>query len=370
MKTTDRRQWLKTIGLSSGFLVMGGLETLAMPAPKVGTFKDNLARLNYNENPYGPSVKVRQAITDAFDEACRYPDKALSELVTLLANKEGVTKDHIVVTGGSTEGLHAAGLTYGLGRGEIIAADPTFQALMRYAKNFGAHIHSVPLDARMTHDLEAMDRRITNKTGLIYLCNPNNPTGTIIEKNKLLDFCTSVADSAVVFSDEAYYDFITEADYPSMVELVKKERNVIVSKTFSKAFGMAGMRIGYMIARPDIAKRLRASIMASTNMLAIMAAKTALQDDEFYKFSLLKNLEGKKRIYSTLDDLGLEYVKSHTNFVFFKSGRPIKELQQSMLAENVMIGRPFPPFEEWARVSTGKLEDVDRFGTALKKVLS
>ena len=371
MKTTDRRQWLKTVGLSSSFLLMGGeLEALAMPTPKVVTFKDNLARLNYNENPYGPSSKVRAAITDAFDVACRYPDKALSELVLLLAKKEGVTKDHIVITGGSTEGLHATGLTYGLGRGEIIAADPTFQALMRYAEHFGAHIHRVPLDANMTHDLEAMERRITGKTSLIYICNPNNPTGTIIEKNKLLDFCTSVDRSAVIFSDEAYYDFIAEADYPSMVELVKKGHNVIVSKTFSKAFGMAGMRIGYMIARPDISKRLKANIMANTNMLAIKAAKTALQDDEFYKFSLLKNLEGKKRIYSTLDDLSLEYVKSHTNFVFFKSGKPIKELQQSMLAENVMIGRPFPPFEKWARVSTGKLEDVDRFGIALKKVLS
>ncbi len=370
MRNTDRRQWLKTIGLSSGFLLMGGLESMGMSTEFSPYSKNNIARLNFNENPFGPSALVRQTIADNFDIACRYPSGVLSELVALLASKEGVSKDHIVITGGSTEGLRAAGITYGLAGGEIIAATPTFQAMLRYAKNFGAHIHQVPLDANMVHNLETMERRVTSKTGLIYICNPNNPTGTIIEKNILRDFCTSIDHKAVIFSDEAYYDFITIPDYPSMVELVKEDRNIIVSKTFSKAYGMAGMRIGYMIARPDIAKRLKANIMANTNILAIKAAVTALNDDDFYKFSLLKNLEGKKRIYSTLDDLGLEYVQSHTNFIFFKSSKPIQELQKSMLAENVMIGRPFPPFYEWARISTGKLADVDRFGVALKKVLS
>lgn len=350
--------------------MLGGLEALALETPEILDLKNRTVRLSANENPYGPSKRVREVIRNTFDTACRYPFSELGSLVQMIAEKEGVTKDHVVVTGGSGEGLCAAGLVFGTTGGEIIAADPTFQQILRYAENQGAYIHRVPVDSDMNHDLEAMEKRITTKTSLVYICNPNNPTGTIIEKNKLKDFCDSVSERAVVFSDEAYYDFITEPDYPSMVELVKKGKNVIVSKTFSKVYGMAGLRIGYLITRPDIATRLKSSVMARTNILAIAAAKEALKDDEFYKFSILKAAEGKKLIYKTLDDLGLEYIKSHTNFVFFKSGRPITELIEAMKKEKVLIGRPFPPFYQWARISTGKVEEVELFGKALKKVMA
>lgn len=370
MRNVDRRQWLKTIGLSSGFALLGGFEGLAIEKAAKPYFKDELVRLSSNENPYGPSKRVRQVITENFDKACRYPFQYLGSLVDAIAEKEGVTKDHIVVTGGSGEGLCAAGLVYGMSGGEIIAADPTFQQILRYAEVHGAFVHRVPVDANMNHDLDAMEKRITNKTRLVYICNPNNPTGTIIEKNKLRDFCDSVSEKAILFSDEAYYDFITEPDYPSMVELVKKGNNLVVSKTFSKVYGMAGMRIGYLVTRPDIAKRLKSSVMARTNILAIAAAKEALKDDEFYKFSILKNKEGKEHIYKTLDELNLDYVKSHTNFVFFKSGRPIEGLITDMKNEGVQIGRPFPPFTNWARISTGTTDQVEQFGKALKRVMS
>ncbi len=372
MKNIDRRKWLRTVGLSGGFAVLGGFETLAAESyiSKTLNKKDSLVRLSSNENPFGPSNKVREVISNSYDVACRYPFSKLSDLVLMIAEKEGVSKDHVVISGGSGEGLCAAGLTYAMRGGEIIAADPTFNQLMRYAENFGAYIHRVPVDKSMNHDLDAMANRITGKTGLIYICNPNNPTGTIIDKTKLKNFITAVDDQAMIFSDEAYYDFITVPEYPSMVELVKEGRNVIVSKTFSKVYGMAGMRIGYMIARPDIASRLKKSIMANTNILAIEAAKTAMADDDFYKFSLQKNEEGKSLIYDTLQTLGLEYIKSHTNFVFFKSGRHIDALIAAMLKENVQIGRPFPPFYNWARISTGRIEEVEQFNKALKKVMS
>ncbi len=370
MKTIDRRKWLRTVGLSGGFAMLGGLEALALETPSTLDLKNKLVRLSSNENPYGPSKRVREVIRNSFDDACRYPFGMLGELVQMLAEKEGVSKDHIVVTGGSGEGLCAAGLVYGMEGGEIIAADPTFQQILRYGENQGAYVHRVPVDGNMNHDLDAMEKRITTKTSLVYICNPNNPTGTIIEKNKLKDFCNSVSEKAVVFSDEAYYDFILEPDYPSMVELVKKGSNVIVSKTFSKVYGMAGLRIGYLVTRPDIATRLKSSVMARTNVLAIAAAKEALRDDEFYKFSIVQAAEGKKIIYKTLDDLGLEYIKSHTNFVFFKSGRHIDGLIEDMKKENVQIGRPFPPFYEWARISTGKIEEVEQFAKSLRKVMS
>jgi len=371
MNNIDRRKWLKTIGLGSGFTVLGGINALTASPSEIITLKEkgSITKLNSNENPFGPSKNVRAAITTAFDKACRYPSVVFRPLLEKIAVTEGVSTDHIVITGGSTEGLKATGLTFGIAGGEIIAADPTFQAMLRYAEGFGAYVHRVPVNNEMGHDLEAMAQRVNNKTRLLFICNPNNPTGTLIEKNKLRDFCSSMSKKTIVFSDEAYYDFIMEPDYPSMVELVKQGMNVIVSKTFSKVYGLAGMRIGYLVARPDIAARLRKNIMAMTNVLAIEAAKEALKDDDFYKFSLLKNREAKKSIYGTLDALNLEYIPSHTNFVFFKTGRPISEMISEMKKENVLIGRPFPPFYEWARISTGTMENMKQFDQALKKVL-
>jgi histidinol-phosphate aminotransferase len=349
---------------------MGGLGAMALDYEPRPLLVDGPVKLNSNENPYGPSKNVRNVISNSFEIACRYPFQYLRELVADIAEKEGVSKDCVVVTGGSTEGLKAAGLVFGLEGGEIIAADPTFQAMLSYAENFGAYVHRVPLNSKMDHDLEAMSKRITSKTRLIFLCNPNNPTGTLLNKDSLRDFCLSNDGKAVIFSDEAYYDFITEPDYPSMVKLVKQDRNVIVSKTFSKVYGLAGMRIGYLIARPDIATRLKKAVMANTNVLAIEAAREALRDDDFYKFSLQRNAEAKQLIYKTLDNLGLSYIPSHTNFVFFKTGRPIGEMITAMGNENILIGRPFPPMMDWARISTGTLDEVKAFNAALEKVMT
>ena len=356
--------------MSGSFALLGGLESLAIeptarPIPNVGPI-----RLNANENPFGPSDKVREVLTSTFDEAWRYPFRVRRGFVELIAEKEGVTKDHIVITGGSTEGLKASGLVFGGKGSEIIAADPTFQALLRYAENFDTYVHRVPLNEHLEHDLKAMSRRITGKTSLIFICNPNNPSGTLLDPEELVDFCTSHDQRAVVFSDEAYYDFITQPDYPSMVELVKQDRNVIVSRTFSKVYGLAGLRIGYLVARPEMARRLKAAVMANTNILALEAARTALSDDEFYKFSILKTNQAKDHIYKTLDKLGLPYIRSHTNFVFFKTGRSIHEIIPAMQKEGVVIGRPFPPLYDWARISTGTMQEMELFGQALAKVLT
>ncbi len=176
-------------------------------------------------------------------------------------------------------------------------------------------------------------------------------------------------DKAVIFSDEAYFDYITEPDYPSMVSLVREGRNLIVSRTFSKVYGLAGFRIGYLVARPDIAARLRDALMANTGTPAIIAAEAAVADTDFYKYSLKQNELAKAQIYQTLDSLGLPYIRSHTNFVFFRSGRDIRELIPEMRSHGVQIGRPFPPLYDWARISTGRMEEVAAFNQALQQVL-
>lgn len=370
MNTTDRRNWLKTVALGGGFTVMGGLQGFASLNHSYIHPAKEPVKLNSNENPYGPSESVRKAIQDNFDLGCRYPFQYIKDLVRDIAQKEEVPEDCVVITGGSTEGLKATGLVYGLEGGEIVAADPTFQALLRYAEYFGAFVHRVPLDGDLAHDLNAMEKRVTGKTRLVFLCNPNNPSGTLLEPGQLKDFCASISSRAVVFSDEAYYDYITLPDYPSMVSLVREGYNVIVSKTFSKVYGLAGMRIGYLIARPDIARRLKGSLMANTNTLAIVAARQALKDVEFYKFSLAQNEKCKQMIYEKLGALNLPFHRSHTNFVFFKSGMPVNTLIQKMTDQGVQIGRPFPPLLDWARISTGSIEEVRSFTDSLNKVLA
>ena len=285
-----------------------------------------------------------------------------------MQKKHGVTPDHVVMTAGSNEGLRITGLTYGLNGGEIVAADPVYKALISYAEHFGAYIHRVPLTEDFGHDLESMEQRITLATKLVFVCNPNNPTGTLLSADKLEDFCRTISDRTLVFSDEAYFDYIAEPDYPSMVELVKKGMNVIVSRTFSKVYGLAGIRMGYLIARPDIARRIGRKVVAAPNIMALAAAEAAMDDHEFYQFSIQKNKEAKEMIYATLDGLGLKYAPSHTNFVFFKSGRDIGSVQKDFLNNGVRVGRAFPPLTDWCRVSIGTVEEVEKMCGAMKKI--
>lgn len=365
----NRRQWLKTATLAGGFTLFNGLNVKALTPEEIKHFNprrlEDPIRLSSNENPYGPSETVRNAVTKAFNEGCRYPYAYADDLAEMLAIKHGVSAESIIITGGSTEGLKIAGITFTADGGEIIAAKPTFLAMMQYAEMWGANINWVPVDKNLGYDLQEIEKRISSETKMVFLCNPNNPTSTLLPADTLTDFCSSVSKKTIVFSDEAYYDYIEDPNYPSMVELVKKGENVIVSKTFSKVYGMAGMRIGYLIAKPELASIIRANVVAMSNVYAIEGAKAALMDDEFYKFSIQKNKEAKDIIYKTLNHLGLEYIKSSTNFVFFKSGKNIDDLGKQMLTKGVRIGRAFPPFFDWCRISTGTLEEVQLFSKAL-----
>ena len=375
MANVNRRQWLKSVGFSSSAALLGGFDNLhGSPAKLFDPFNENddnnLVKLSFNENPHGPSRKVKEAMQNAFYRSCRYPWVYMNQLIDRIAEKEGLTREHVVLTGGSTEGLHITGLTYGVHGGEVISAHPTFQALMSYAENFGAYINRVSLTEDFQHDLDEMELRVSSGTRLIFLCNPNNPTGTVLPVDKLTDFCERVSRQTLIFSDEAYYDYIDDPDYPSMLALVKKGQNIIVSRTFSKVYGLAGLRIGYLLARPDIARRLNKSVAAGTNVLAIHAAMAALKDQEFHQFCVEENMKAKKHIYAVLDDLDLNYQRSQTNFVFFQSGREIKELVKKMRGKGIEVGRPFPPYTDWCRISTGKMDEVEKFGVALKEVLS
>jgi histidinol-phosphate aminotransferase len=373
MKGLSRRDWLKRTSLGSGMALLGStgiVSTLSAeeikkynPRPLAGPI-----RLGSNENPYGPSESMRKAMIAAFDNGCRYPWGYNAPLVKMIAQKEGVPEDYVVLTAGSTEGLKVAGLTFGRNR-EIISCTPTFLSMMEYAELWGTEINWVPLNKDLDFDLEEIEKRVSYETGLVFLCNPNNPTGKLLPVKQVMDFCETVSKRTVVFSDEAYYDYITEPNYPSMVELVKKGHDVVVSRTLSKVYGLAGIRMGYLIAKPDLAKKLKDRVVANTNIMAIEAGKAALADADFYKFALQKNEEAKAMIIATLNELKLPYLPSHANFVFFQSGKDVSELGKLMAEKGFIIGRPFPPLNDWCRVSTGTIEEIALYNQAIKEVL-
>ena len=374
----SRREWFKSsIGL-------GGL----MMTPSILTAEEikkynprplsDIVKLSSNENPYGPSERVRNAIIDSFENACRYPYEYILKLQNILAKKHNVSPESIVITGGSNEALRVTGLAVADQGGEIVAGQPTYLALMSYAEAMGGKINWVPVDSNKGYDLGEIEKKINGKTKMVFIANPNNPTGTLLEKSSLSNFCERVSEKTLVFCDEAYYDYINEPDYPSMDYLVRQGKDIIVSRTFSKVFGMAGLRIGYMVLKPKLADKLfgeyspygRNKIMAQTNVLAVAAAIEALNDKDFYAFSLRKANEEKDKIYKLLDHLGLKYVESSTNFVFFESKKHIDDLSKEMLAKGVRVGRPFPPFYDWCRISTGTSQEVDRFVSAMLDIYS
>ncbi|GHB28730.1 pyridoxal phosphate-dependent aminotransferase [Mongoliitalea lutea] len=370
----SRRQWLKSAGIISGTTLLTGAQASSLltteEVKKFNPRKLSLPiRLGSNENPYGPSEKMRKAMIDGFELGCRYPWSYNTALREKIAQKEGVPADHIVLVAGSTEGLKITGITYAGPGDEIISGLPTFLSLMNYAEVWGASINWVPLNKEFDYDLEEIEKRISSKTKLVFLCNPNNPTGKLLPAQQVLDFCESVSNKTMLFSDEAYCDYIEDPNYPSMVELVKKGKNVIVSKTLSKVYGLAGIRLGYLVARPDIAEKLSERVVANTNIMAIEAGKAALDDQEFYQFSLKKNLECRKLIENTLDQLGLEYLPSQANFVFFHAKRDVSKLADEFMKKGIIIGRPFPPLNDWCRISTGTVEEVQLFNQAALEIL-
>ena len=366
-----RRNWIRSsIGLGGLLLA----PELALSKEEIRKFNprplSKTIKLSSNENPYGPSEKVQKAVIKAFENACRYPRTYSKALAEKLAKIHGVSSENIIITGGSTEGLKVTGLTFANGGGEIIAAKPTFLAMMNFATRWGAQISWVPVGKDKAYDLSAINNRINTNTKIVFLCNPNNPTGTVVGKESLIDFCSSASKKTIIFSDEAYYDFIQTPNYPSMDSLVRDGKNVIVSKTFSKVYGLAGFRIGYLIAPSHLSRLIRKNIVAMTNVLAIAAADKALDDKEFYNFSLNKIIQGRKIITTTLDKIGLKYTPSNTNFVFFHSKRHIDDLGKQMLEQGVKIGRPFPPFYDWCRISIGTLEETKIFANALENIYS
>lgn len=379
-KQLNRRDWLKsTLALTTGLTMTSSLAAQLMASPMSKAeevFIRHLgnspakARLNFNENPYGPSEKAKQAIIQSLSQSNRYAVQELDELKAQLAKKEGVTPDYIHIGAGSGDILCQSGVAFGIEGGSIMSAFPTFPLLMNFAEVFKAAWHKVNLNENLEHDYNAMASAIKKDTRLIFICNPNNPSGTLVDPQRVKIFCEEVSEKVPVYADEAYLEFLEPAQQISMVDLVKKNKNVIVSRTFSKIHGLAGLRIGYIIAKPELINRIAGyqhDIPVSSGSIA--AAKACLGDEDFMNLTRTKNKEARTVLTNYLDKNKIAYGKTHTNFVFFPAPKDGNTILKKMEEKGYLMRIWDYQDREWCRVSVGTLEEMKGFVKAFDEVI-
>ena len=368
----DRRGFV-TSGMAAGLAGItgvGGAAGLLEGAPfwRGGkTLADGTVRLSSNENPLGLSPAAREAVVENLVNANRYPGDWSRPLVEALARQVGVETENLIMGAGSTEVLQMAVQAYQTPRAPLIIAEPTFEDVPRYQRPFAYNLVTVPLTRTLEHDLDRMQGAAGRGPSVVYLCNPNNPTGTITHAGKIDAWISHAPESTLFLLDEAYFEYAKHPEYWSGLKWIQDKPNVIVVRTFSKIFGMAGLRLGYGVAHPETAARLRSFICANnTNVLACAAGMASLSDAGLVSRSIAVNDEAKGIAHTTLDELGLEYIPTQTNFIMHRINGDLDTYIGRMREAGVRVGRPFPPMLEWNRLSFGLPEEMDRWADALK----
>ncbi|SHG61098.1 histidinol phosphate aminotransferase apoenzyme [Thermosyntropha lipolytica DSM 11003] len=331
---------------------------------------EDIIKMASNENPLGPSPLAVEKIKETLDKIHFYPDSNNFYLKQKLAGHIGIGEECILIGNGSDELLKLLAEAFLTPEDEVVFGDPSFVEYEFTATIMGAKCIAVPLND-FRHDLKAMLDAVTPRTKIVYVCNPNNPTGTYSTRDEIKDFMDKIREDVLVVFDEAYYEYVDAPDYMSGIEYVKAGRNAIVLRTFSKIYGLAGLRVGYGITTPAIAQAVeRVTEPFNVNLLAQVAAEAALDDKEHLEESRQLNLEGKKYLYSRFEEMGLRYVPTQANFIFVDTGRDCREVFKKLLQLGIIIrtGDIFG-FPTFIRVTIGTPEENKRFIEGLKKVL-
>lgn len=344
--------------------MLGGAVGLALTPVSLANLgpPPGMIALRFNENPYGPSPGALKAAAKAAALGAYYADGMETPLLRTISARHDVGLENMVLSSGSNEALQAAFVAWG-SKGRIVLPSLTYTEHVSYARRMGVEVVPVPLKDDMTIDLDGTAAAVSDDVSLVYICNPNNPTGHTLDGDALRDFCRSIGGRAVVMIDEAYNELTDRPEYTSMVDLVRAGENVIVMRTFSKLFGMAGMRVGYGIGRPDIAKTIAEHVMAWPNGVGLAAAKACYTDDEFIEYSRSKIFEGRDMVVDTFRRNGIEPLSSQGNFVFANIGRNGREFQQRMAERKILIRGRYDQYPDYIRVSMGKIEDIEVFQT-------
>ncbi|WP_059052531.1 histidinol-phosphate transaminase [Paenibacillus senegalimassiliensis] len=330
---------------------------------------EEVIKLASNENPFGSSPEVQAAITQELANVSLYPDGSAAELTELLASQLGVAKEQIIFGCGSDEIIALIARAFFLPGDENVMADQTFSVYKSNADIEGAVSIEVPLKEG-THDLEAIQAAIGAKTKVVWICNPNNPTGTIVTRGELQSFLDRVPEHVLVVLDEAYAEYVTDVDYPSGISLLSKYPNLVVLRTFSKIYGLASLRIGYGVGQASVIKLInQVREPFNTSRFGQAAAKAALRDQQFVEECRSKNREGIAYLYQEFDRLGLSYFPAHGNFIMVDVQRPASEMFQALLKLGIIIRGGFGKYPTYVRVTVGSAEQNAKFVTALEQVL-
>ncbi|HXH40295.1 MAG TPA: aminotransferase class I/II-fold pyridoxal phosphate-dependent enzyme [Thermoanaerobaculia bacterium] len=364
----SRRAFARVIGAGAAAAVLPPLVTprplFAATPPASGG-----VRLSSNENPYGPSAAALDAMRDAFAKAWRYPDETQDGLIEAIAKSHAVSRDQVLLGDGSSEILKLAAAAFTGPSRKLVMAAPTFEAIGAYARTAGADVVSVPLDAAYGHDVAKMGG--VAGAGLLYICNPNNPTGSITPRGALHGLLKSAPATAAILVDEAYHHYAASSEYESVIPAIASRPNVIVARTFSKIYGMAGLRCGYAVSSRETIRTLAAQqAWDSINIMALAAAQASVADTNHVAEGHKRNAATKASVVASLKKLGYEIVPSETNFIMIDVRRDVRPLISGMRTHGVHVGRLFPAMPHHMRVTIGKPEQMEAFVRAFSEVIA
>ena len=320
-------------------------------------------RLDMNINPYGSSPKVLEVIRANLDLVNRYPDDDYHHLSERIADFHKVKSNEVTLGSGSREVLRMAVDAF-LTRGKtLVLASPTFEPMINLARQVGADVKAVPINRRYAHDLEAMLQRVNASTSLVYICNPNNPTGSLTPRKDLEAFLEKLPSTVAVVIDEAYHEYVgPTSDYKSFIDHPIDDKRVIVVRTFSKIYGMAGLRLGYAISSAEVSRKLSLrQLERGVNIVAARSAVAALDDSEYILFSSRRNANERQEYYNQTNARMLRQVDSLTNFVFTKTGRPSSQVIEHFERNGITLGPVVPEMDRYVRVAIGTKENMKEF---------
>jgi histidinol-phosphate aminotransferase len=364
---TDRRNWLK----QTAFLLaaVGAKPELFASPNDLHHPGDNMILLNSNENAYGPSPSVRKAILGHYLQSNRYPDDIITALKKKIAAHWSVEEENILLGAGSSEIIGLALASMNQSKKYFLVADPAYSVWQSQAKAMGYNSTKVVLDKDRKYDLQKIESEAKKlSTSFIYICNPNNPTGTFVNPAAIKKMTESVSSNPLIFIDEAYTEY---ADLPSLAAFALTRPNIIVAKTFSKVYGLAGARVGYAIAHPDTIKRL-ASLQpwpdANISVVSAAAAIAALDDQDFVKYCKQKTEQAREICYAAFKQLQVEYIPSSANFILFNIDKIKGDLTEQMKAKNIYVQHREHFGGRWCRVTMGTLEEMEEFVKRLKEI--
>jgi histidinol-phosphate aminotransferase len=367
MPRFSRRSFLHLSAAASAAAAFQGMtEPMLAAAARRRPHARDAVLIDSNENPLGPCQAARDAVSAIIPLGGRYSDNLTDDLVSTFAQQEGLSPDFIYCTAGSTPPLSLSVLAFTSPQKSYVTADPGFETGMMMSSISGARVVKVPLTKTYAHDVKAMLAAAPD-AGVFYICNPNNPTGTLTPHSDIESLVANKPKDSVVLIDEAYIH-LTEA--PSALDLVKAGKDVIVLRTFSKVYGLAGLRCGFVIARPDLLEKVIArggqNFMPVT---AIVAATASLKDSTLVAERRRINAGIRQQTFQWLDRNGYAYIPSESNCFLLDTKRPGKEVRDAMAKENVLIGRVWPVMPTFVRITVGTQEEMERFQTAFQKVM-